>query len=270
MRYAITAGKKRVEAARRIETECFCQLCNNPVIAKCGVIRIWHWAHKSGQACDGWQSPMTEWHRAWQDKFPEECREVALVKANERHIADVLVPVRDKETRLVIEFQHSSLDSEERSARERFYGKMVWVVDGNRTKSATDHVKGINECLRPIGQSGFYRARIAENYLPPFWLGSNVPVFFDFNEFPLFCVFPVKIGQEILLKPFSREIFITMANTGTLRNWLLEQLKVLKTFKAEWISDQERKRKSVAPINASAFQRHHEKKAARRRGPRFS
>ena len=35
---------------------------------------------------------------------------------------------------LVIEFQHSHMDAQERTSREKFYKNMVWVVDGTRLK----------------------------------------------------------------------------------------------------------------------------------------
>ena len=48
-----------------------CPSCNGEVVAKCGKIKVWHWAHLSAD-CDPWSEGMTEWHIGWQNEFPEE------------------------------------------------------------------------------------------------------------------------------------------------------------------------------------------------------
>lgn len=102
-----------------------CQYCGREMIAKCGSVVIWHWAHKSRRRCDPWWENETEWHREWKAKFPLEWQEVIFHAADgERHIADVLT--KDGK---VIEFQHSSMPLKELSAREAFYHELVWVVD---------------------------------------------------------------------------------------------------------------------------------------------
>lgn len=73
---------------------------------------------------------MSEWHRAWQNCFPKECREVVVQSDGVKHIADVLI---NKKT--VIEFQHSPITAEEIAERNRFYTecgyKVVWVFDAD-------------------------------------------------------------------------------------------------------------------------------------------
>ena len=90
---------------------------------------FFHWAHLAIRDCDSWAKEETEWHRAWKNKFPADYQEFIQHdgQSGERHIADVRTPHG-----LVIEFQHSHLKLLERAARERFYGNMVWVVDGTR------------------------------------------------------------------------------------------------------------------------------------------
>jgi len=268
MRYAQTADKKRVEATRGIEIDCFCEVCGKPVIAKCGDIRNWHWAHKSGEACDTWQSPMTEWHRNWQDKFPEEWREYPLrkKKSQECHIADIFGP-KVKDAWLAIEFQHSAINPEERTARENFYNHMVWVVDGNRTKTAYSRIQKIDDYLQPIGRN-FYLATAPEEYLPQTWLGCRVPVFFDFKELPfLLCVFPVNLLNKMCVTLIDRDYFIGMAISGNLRKMLEENLEILKTFKVELENSMLQSLKSVSALKATSLKRHHTRKEARRHGP---
>ena len=65
----------------------------------------------------------------WKNKFPLDSQEVIQfdLLTNEKHIADVKTSHN-----LVIEFQHSVISIEELSAREKFYGDMIWIVDGLR------------------------------------------------------------------------------------------------------------------------------------------
>jgi hypothetical protein len=50
-----------------------------------------------------------------------------LAKSTHRHVKT--------DFGVVLEFQHSPLHRDEREARENFYQKMVWVVDGLRRAS---------------------------------------------------------------------------------------------------------------------------------------
>ena len=77
-----------------------------------------------------WWENETQWHRDWKNQFPVECREVSKIAPDgEIHRADVITS-----TSIVIEFQHSAIKDEERLAREQFYSKLVWVVDGRGFK----------------------------------------------------------------------------------------------------------------------------------------
>lgn len=101
-----------------------CPNCGNEVKAKCGDIKIWHFAHISLQDCDTWSEGETEWHREWKEMFPESEREIVI----KPHRADIV----HKGT--VIEFQSKSLDLYSLYDREKFYGKMVWVTKSDETK----------------------------------------------------------------------------------------------------------------------------------------
>lgn len=122
-------NNNRVEAQPQLQGLCLC--CSQPVIAKCGTHKIWHWAHRSKINCDNWWEPETEWHRNWKNNYPDDWQEISLrdEKTGEKHIADVRTVHN-----LVIEFQHSHMDPQERTSREKFYKNMVWVVDGTRLK----------------------------------------------------------------------------------------------------------------------------------------
>ena len=119
MNYARTCN-----GARELPTpgaKAVCPGCRGPVLAKCGSINVWHWAHKSGTDCDKWSEPETAWHREWKNYFSKQDQEIIIGP----HRADV----KTKSGR-VIELQHSPISATEIKEREDFYGPgMVWVVD---------------------------------------------------------------------------------------------------------------------------------------------
>lgn len=118
MRLATVAGQTRVPA--RPGQRAICPTCGCEVLAKCGRIVAWHWAHASSRECDEWAEPDSVWHRGWQDLFPVEMREIIRGP----HRADIVTPAG-----LVIELQHSSISTDDIRARERHYDNMIWVFD---------------------------------------------------------------------------------------------------------------------------------------------
>lgn len=120
MQFALSNEGEKIEAAKGVEA--FCPNCRRPVLAKCGRIKVRHWAHAAGKDCDPWYEPETEWHRAWKALFDPEQVEVAMGE----HRADVLAGGR------VVELQNSPISPKEIEARERFYGRMAWIVNAER------------------------------------------------------------------------------------------------------------------------------------------
>lgn len=110
---------ERIEATPAI-VDATCPQCHSPVIAKCGSIKVWHFAHVSQQDCDTWSEPETIWHRRWKLRFPKECREIVIGD----HRADI------KSRGMVIEIQNSPISPEEIQGREHHYGNMIWIVNG--------------------------------------------------------------------------------------------------------------------------------------------
>lgn len=116
MLYAIVDGirDRAMPGSRGI-----CPKCEGDVIARCGEINAWHWAHIRGTDCDSFSDGETDWHRDWKLRFPREWREVVI----EDHRADVFSPQG------VIELQSSAISPHEIAIREFFYGDMVWVLN---------------------------------------------------------------------------------------------------------------------------------------------
>lgn len=106
----------------------FCPSCGKPVIAKCGVIMVWHWSHLSGRDCDPWAEKLTGWHTDWQDileGYRSAKIEVPITKHGETHRADAVLM-----DGTVVELQKSAISPKDIEIRESFYGeKMIWIFD---------------------------------------------------------------------------------------------------------------------------------------------
>jgi competence protein CoiA len=219
MRFALASGQ-RVEAYPGGRAKC--HRCNGEVIAKCGTHRVFHWAHRGMRDCDTWGEKETDWHRAWKNNFPAECQEFVQhdEQSGEKHIADVRTPHG-----LVIEFQHSPLDPLERAARERFYGNMVWVVDGTRLQRDYPRFDRGKGDLKATKIQGCFLLASPDKCFLAMWLDSSVPVIFDFrgvdqsnppDEFrdTLWCLLPGRAGGSAWVVGMLREQFVEVAPSG--------------------------------------------------------
>ena len=230
MRYAIDKNNQRIEAQKGVRA--FCPICSEEVIAKCGNVKIPHWAHKHGGDCDKWSENKTQWHIDWQNCFPKDMQEYILYDENtkEKHIADIYTP--DK---IIIEFQHSYIKEAERIEREEFYTKngqkLVWVVDGNRLKTMYNNFEHIKNCsIKDDKYRNFVLCEdgcwIDTRYIdifPENWSMSRVPVFFDFelkeeNTDPLrkflWCLFPELVKGKFVVMCITKKRFIEYINQG--------------------------------------------------------
>jgi competence protein CoiA len=98
-----------------------CPICTTGVIAKCGKLVTWHWAHDNLKECDPWSEIDTEWHRRWEAEVPVVNREVVIGC----HRADIRT-----DGGVVVELQHSAISVDEITEREEFYGaRMIWIFD---------------------------------------------------------------------------------------------------------------------------------------------
>jgi ssDNA-binding Zn-finger/Zn-ribbon topoisomerase 1 len=214
MRFALV-NNERTEA--KSELKGICPLCSGDVIAKCGDQRIHHWAHVSNKACDSWWEPETEWHRTWKNNFPVQWQEVILPdETGEKHIADIRTGHG-----LVIEFQHSHLDTDERNSREKFHKNMIWVVDGTRlNRDYPRFIKEINN-FRRTGLHPFFFVSFPDGCFPKDWIESSVCVIFDFlgSMSPtnpqdvvvrnyLWCLLPGRAEGFAVVVPISRAEFV--------------------------------------------------------------
>lgn len=98
----------------------WCPSCLQPVIPKCGDVYVWHWAHSAATDCDPWAEGESAWHVGWKRGLLPSACEVLMPP----HRADIVLS-----NGVVVELQHSNLPVWEIKARERFYDRMVWIID---------------------------------------------------------------------------------------------------------------------------------------------
>lgn len=239
MKFALVNGLKQLPNPQT-HGECTC--CGTKVISKCGDRKLWHWAHYSKRDCDVWWENETQWHRDWKGNFPADWQEVIHKDKNgEKHIADVKTAQG-----WVLEFQHSFLKPDERRARNAFYEKLVWVVDGTRrTRDKEQFFKLLNE-LKPM----WLRPHILKVYLDECallrdWSGSPGSVFFDFGDDILWCLLPVKQNIRGYVVAFLRREFVELHNketdeTNNFENLLNQLNEIVSLLEQKQLQDRER------------------------------
>ena len=175
MKFALV-DNNRIEATKGFKG--ICPSCGSELIAKCGTIKINHWAHKGTCNCDPWWESETEWHRTWKNNFSVEWQECILTddRTGEKHIADIRTIHAD-----IIEFQHSHIDPIEQTKRERFYKKMIWVVDCTRLKRDCSRFLKGRENFRSTVKPNIFSTTFPHESFPSNWLSCSVPVIFDFK-----------------------------------------------------------------------------------------
>lgn len=266
MKFALVNGDK-AEATKGAKG--LCRHCGSELIAKCGEVKVHHWAHKGNRNCDPWWENETDWHRSWKGNFPIEWQEVIhFDNSGEKHIADVKT-----QTGCVLEFQHSYLNPEERRSRNAFYPKIVWVVDGARRKTdISQFQKAITESTAVSTKIPILRVRFPEECrLLKEWQDSKALVFYDFQESletkgsMLWFLFPKLSTSAAYISPFSRVKFIELLNENIfdefVRNTIVPIRKIL-------INNEQIIRKgnvNSLPYRPSGFQRYMANKQRRRR-----
>jgi hypothetical protein len=212
MKYALIDGQRQ-EAQPNLKGVCVG--CGSPTLARCGEIRVNHWAHQGKRRCDLWWENETEWHRAWKNKFPSEWQEIIhYADDGEKHISDVKT-----DHGWFLEFQHSQIKPEERRSREDFYQKLIWVVDGKR------RVRDEKQFLEAVRQSRgnwidnnkypeLHSLLHPEGALLRDWMTSTSHVFFDFGGDDLWGLLPQSNDGWALILPITRRQFIEFHTDG--------------------------------------------------------
>lgn len=247
MRYATADNGEKIEATPGAKGTC--PGCGSQLIAKCGPVKINHWAHIGKRHCDPWWENETEWHREWKDHFPAAWQEICLEdrETNEKHIADVRA-----DNGIVVEFQHSFIKQEEIASRERFYKNMVWVVDGTRLKTDLSRFHKNKDHLRNIWKGALFLNPFPEETFNKNWLGKTKPVFFDFSgpqkrvpegkQKLLVCLLPDSVDRGSVVLLMLENEFVELIESGQLSAYLQEVYKSAQRYD-ELASRQARSRK---------------------------
>jgi competence protein CoiA len=165
MMFAQTHQGKRAFACPNLPA--VCPGCAAPVIPKCGELKVWHWAHRSGHDCDPWSESESAWHLGWKARFPPDRTEVYLPP----HRADIVAP-----NGRVLELQHSPIAPHVIREREAFYRRLVWIVDA---APFIDHLTFTSR-----GTYHTFRWKWPRSS----WLTARQPVFLDIGDGRLFAV----------------------------------------------------------------------------------
>lgn len=170
MYYAMDFFGRKIPPTKNAKATC--PGCGFKVIAKCGYINAWHWAHAQNLSCS-FNKQETDWHLFWKSLFNSDFVEVK--KGN--HVYDVLLPNMD-----AFEFQNSSIKPEEIISRQNNGVTVNWIVNG---MSFSDNFK-----IRKRGKVfDFYKRKyINTNYETFRWKWPrktykymNMPILFDFG-----------------------------------------------------------------------------------------
>jgi competence CoiA-like predicted nuclease len=212
-----TVNGERVEATPNTKGKC--PLCEKTVLAKCGEINIWHWAHTKDENCDNWYEPKTEWHKNWKLTFGKDNCEKVISKDGVRHIADIHTI-----DNFIIELQNSPIQKQIIIKRENFYGeRMMWIINGKpfkdnfsyrRTRSVRlDEEEEYYLKYNPLLANKNIQPRKDEytfrwNWSKKSWSSAQRKVFIDFGDEHLFWVLEGIGTSGGIGKLISKERFI--------------------------------------------------------------
>lgn len=215
------------------------------MIAKCGEIKINHWAHRSKKICDPWWENETAWHREWKNCFNAKWQEFVHkdVSTGEIHIADVRTPYG-----WTIEIQHSPISDKERKARNTFYKKIVWIVDGTRRKTDIDQLNHLLDCgieLRTKTPTYAINPN-SKNRLLGEWYNHESLVFFDFKQAiindqkSVWFVLP-RVTEDFFIKAIPTSLFINKHINGEFDQLFIHEIRELSLNYSKQFNDLRRR-----------------------------
>ena len=190
MKYAMINSQK-VEAKPNLKGA-LCPKCKSEMIAKCGSIRIHHWAHKKGAHCDEWAEPENAWRLNWLKAFEGFRQEEIIKQGNESHFVDVLT-----ENGTPILFRQKAPSSDDMAKMESFFRGLIWFANmGASIRACKAFEKAMIEQFITESEIKNVWLCSCEKGIPAAWLDAKYPVFLDFrcseeivNDY-LWCLMP--------------------------------------------------------------------------------
>ena len=175
-----------------------CPKCDTELVAKCGKIRAFHWAHKNKLQCDDWMEDDNEWRDSWLNEFEDDWQESLIDRGGVSHFAD---SETDKNT--IILLHQSRLTPEIIREREDFYRTPVWIFNAGL------HKQDVSRFLKAFEKDWIRYPKIqniknpflmisefhVENVFRKEWLSARFPVFLDYST-----------AKDVQGKPFSEKL----------------------------------------------------------------
>jgi len=98
----------------------YCTTCGATVIARCGIQRIHHWAHKSNTSCSAITEPESEWKHAWRQIFKQDNCEVTInnVFFDAKGYNDTPIMLRV-----------TAMDNDQAMELQGQFPNMIWIFD---------------------------------------------------------------------------------------------------------------------------------------------
>ena len=189
-----------------------CPVCEERLELRQGARRMHHFAHWKGLSCsDTWSSDMSEWHLRWQSKFPKENLEVVVEREGIKHRADVLI----EDSKLVIEFQHSTLTPLEFKERNEFYTgcgyHVVWLFDMSEAFQKNNFM---------LSEEGNYY--IWKHAWGTFWNSESTQINFSKDAYfdPRLDLQEILPGLEDPTSAYMEDTLVFFENNGTIERLL--------------------------------------------------
>jgi len=119
MRIALVDGVRRVPTPG---AKGICTGCGEELVAKCGQVNAWHWAHLPASECP-YKDDHSVWKNVWKGFFPDE--------QVERWINGVRVDIVGKGNIYIMLCDTSPSPEEAEKMEDLFGDKLAWILNGN-------------------------------------------------------------------------------------------------------------------------------------------
>ena len=239
MKFGLVNGK-RVIAKPHVKGV-VCPKCHTELIAKCGEIRVHHWAHKNKLQCDDWIEEDNEWRSRWLDAFPEDWQEPVIERNGESHFADIQTPQNT-----IILLHQSHLTADIIQSRENFYQSPVWIINAGRYRNDVSRflksfekawIRGARSSLEKTDFKVISEFNIGKVFRKEY-LQARSPVFFDYTTAEadkvhgygymldyIWCLMPYYVNSFRLLYRYRREELIKkLENRKALNLYEMKQM----------------------------------------------
>ena len=178
-----SGNKVHIDQTQR-GSEYFCPCCNEKLILRKGKIRAHCFSHPKSSTCtDHWHYDMSDWHKNWQNRFPQEAQEVVKEFGGKRHRADVLL----ENEKCVLEFQHSKISNAEFNERNAFYKslgyRVKWIFDvrGEEIEPNTFYDYTTGKTRRKKDQYRWKKPRDPFKEMELDFVNQNVEIYFQYT-----------------------------------------------------------------------------------------